>query len=535
MLTLRLCQVVLPPAFLEDTLGTVAPGITYSNITNGTGIIAQDGDRTVAVIDPTTGETTFYPRYEGLNPSFEISTERNITYIDNPDLFPVDDLNITVIQGPNLYGAVHTQDGNESNAAPYLSHVFAQRVINLNGNELGVRGPGSKAMLGFGANHTLQSFNYLWHPAKRNSTIKPNSVVQIHDAILAQLGLAAQLGPLTVDAVEACYYDSAASHIQPVYWFSATRNLTSSGNGTQFNARISGYVPVGSYALEPLPNLLAPPLDTVPPAIPSPPSTPSPPPSTIQRRSRSQLTKRAPTVTVGRYVIQQDDAGWLASAQNFWPALTKYAAGKVNFVSQGFYWAYPWLYTTNAAQFANSVTLLLTEAHGNWDKFSTYQQERSSVVNIGDIPSTGYGAGSGGALKFWVLHSCEVIPSNTDYPNDGRGGYSSFDVWWSVFNGLHAVMGYRTEMWIHDGVTTPFGQAVGNGVSVVGAWMSAVLNDQTWYKAGKGNMYLDGNRGIQEPMGRASSVSVCGHTDDVVWDGENLGRPGCLFEWWYDN
>ena len=96
-------------------------------------------------------------------------------------------------------------------------------------------------------------------------------------------------------------------------------------------------------------------------------------------------------------------------------------------------------------------------------------------------------------------------------------------------------MGYRTEMWIGDGVTTPFGQAVGNGVSVVGAWMNAVLNDQSSYAPSKGNTYYDGNRGIDEPMGRASSVSVCGHTDDVVTDIENLGRPGCLFEWWDDN
>lgn len=488
----------------------------------------------MAVVDLATGETTFYPRYEGLNPSFEIGTERNKTYIDNPDLFPHDDLAINVIQGPSLYGAVHTQNSNESNSAPYLSHVFAQRIVQLDQNSLRVRGPGSKAIFGFGANHTLQSFNYLWHPASHNSTIQPASTQQIHDAIIAQLQPAATLGPLTVDAVEACYYDSAVNHIQPVYWFSATRNLTSSGNGTQFNARISGYVAAGSHTLEPLPDLTAPPPDGAPPSFPSASNGgQNPPPQRIPRRSRyGQLDKRASTVTVGRYVIQQDDPGWLTSATNFWPALYKYTSGKVNFVSQGFYWAFPWLYTTNAAQFANSVNLLLTEGHGNWHEFSTYQKEGSSVVHITDIPSTGYGGGAGGSLCYWILHSCEVIPSNTDYPSDP---YSSFDVWWSVFNGLHSVMGFRTEMWIDDGVTTPFGQAVGNGVSVVGAWMNAVLNDQTWYAPSTKNTYYDGNRKMDEPMGRASSVSVCGHTDDVVWDVENLGRPGCLFEWWYDN
>jgi hypothetical protein len=36
-------------------------------------------------------------------------------------------------------------------------------------------------------------------------------------------------------------------------------------------------------------------------------------------------------------------------------------------------------------------------------------------VYLSDIPSTGYGPGAGGSLAYWILHSCEVIPTPTDY------------------------------------------------------------------------------------------------------------------------
>jgi len=517
-------------------------------LANGTGIIAQNGNRTVAVIDPDTGETTIYPRYESLQPSNGINTDGNATFINNTDLFPGDNTHIQAILGPTLYATTHTNDGTNNSAitSSYLSHVIFQRLVRIEQDFIPIRGLGSKAILGFGANGTVQSLNYLWNPANQsNTTVNPVSSRQIYNSIIAQLRPSAEIANLTVDTVELCYYDSGNSFIQPVFWFSATRhaNFSGAGNTTQANARISGYVAVGNSSLEPLPDLTIPVNATQPTLLTNndgsnatvgTTSRQSSSTTSIPTSRETTISPRGilPTVTIGRYIIRNDDAGWLASAVSFWNNLSSYASGHVNFINSQYYWAQPFVYTTSKQTYVNQVNVALTEGHGNWHVFSTYQQDWSSVVRITDIPNTGYGKGAGGQLAYWILHSCEVIPTNTDYPADP---YSSFDVWWQVFNGLHAVMGYRTEMWIDDGVTTAFGKNIARGGSVVGSWMSAVLSDQSWYAPSKGNTYVDGNRGINEPMGRASSISVCGHTDDVVWDVENLGRPGCLFEWWYDN
>lgn len=89
-------------------------------------------------------------------------------------------------------------------------------------------------------------------------------------------------------------------------------------------------------------------------------------------------------------------------------------------------------------------------------------------------------------------------------------------------------------MWIADGATTPFARDIARGFAVVPAWMKAVHDDMV-YAPSPGNIYYDTNRKMNEPMGRASSISVCGHTDDVVWNVRSLGRAGCLHEWWYEN
>lgn len=110
---------------------------------------------------------------------------------------------------------------------------------------------------------------------------------------------------------------------------------------------------------------------------------------------------------------------------------------------------------------------------------------------------------------------------------------TSYSVWWNIFNGLHAVLGYRTEMYINDGVTSNFGSWIGQNVPVVSAWLSAVHNDWYWY--GSNPLYYDYNRGINEPFGRASTVYVCGHAGDVVGNTANLGKANCLQETYYAN
>ena len=532
----------LPASFLNQTLKNVAPGSNFTASPCGptSGLIAQDGDRTVALVDPTTGETNIYPRFEGLLPGANISNELITQYINNINIIPRDDTNVTAVPGLNLYGATHTKDA-DSRAAPaeiYLANALVQRTIHVPGERalFPVRGPGSKAVFGFGADGTLQSLSHLWHPAQfGNSTISPQSPRDIQNAIIAQLQPSAQISPVTVDTVEAAFFDSGSQFIQPVFYFTATikSNTTSSSNASAItHARISGYIPFGSEALEDLPDLTKP-GDLSPPSYASNTNTTVP----IIPRQSKQLEKRTASIKVGRYVVRNDSTAWVASANSFFSNLVTYSTPVfpflprvVSFLNSQYFWAVPFIFTTAKESFIDSVHIADTEVHGNWHLFSTYQNW-GDIVSLSDIPASGFGPGAGGSLAYLILHSCEVIPSATDYPGDPQ---ESFDAWWPIFNGLHAVMGYRTEMWIADGATTPFAQSIARGFAVVPAWMSAVHNDMA-YAPSAGNIYKDGNRGINEPMGRASTISVCGHTDDVVWDVSNVGRPGCLYEWWYNN
>jgi hypothetical protein len=489
-----------------------------------------------------------FPSYQNLQPAAQINTDAIHTYLGNTDLFPKDDTILAPVPGQQLVGSTHTADGTGDIVSTppelYLVTALVQRTVHVDeeNQEFVIRGPGSSAVFSFSSGNDLTALTYQWNSAQKKGTVAPRSSDDAYNAILAQLQSAGQVSPVVVNTVEPCYYDSGANFIQPVYYFTATMGNPSAGNKT--NARIFGYVPLGSTALETLPDLQHP-GDVTPPAepavaaphpiIPHPIITPPHLPIHPIKVRESEVEERGavPTVTVGRYVVRNDNPAWVASANNFWNQLVACSAWVprlVTFINAQYYWAYPFEFTTEKETYIDSVNLALTEVHGNWDYFTTYQNWGDGV-SISDIPASGYGAGAGGHLAYWILHSCEVIPSAADYP---ANWLQSFSAWWHVFNGLHAIVGYRTEMWIADGATGPFACAIARGASVVGAWLNSVHSDKA-YTPSPGNTYFDGNRQINEPMGRASTIFVCGHADDVVWDLENLGRPGCLQELWYNN
>jgi len=532
--------IALPPHLLDEVIRDISPDAVLANTTaDGKGKIIRIGERAIGFVDQDTGATTFFPVFDSLQPIQRPLQLQEIRYIDNPDLFPADDTLRRLVAGPTLFQRQHHPNATrEPEAAAFLQHFSVERVIPFQRTNFSIQGPGSTAIAGVGADGTLHGINYLWHPAKQHSLITPMPVDIIYNSILTELQTLASYGPVRVTAVNVTYYDSANNFIQPVFAFSATRTTGQSSNGTGESILVKGYVPLGHNELECLPSLRNP-GKLIPPASPSPSKEP---PSLQRRRHRREgsrsllprlfgLTKRVPAVTVGRYVIRQSEDGFLTNAQQFGDTLAKYNGKYANFLFTQYYWAYNWLYTTYRSQFANAVNILLTEAHGNWHRFRTSPGNDRVYINNNpalDIPSDGYGGGAGGTLAYWIIHACEVIPSETDYPGQP---FHSFDYWWSVFNGLHAVMGFRTEGLLGDGISAPFAKAIAQGVGVVPAWMNAALAQ---YK-GAGT-YEDGNRGgLVEPFGRPSSVSVCGHTDDVVWNLANLGRPGCLHEWWYEN
>jgi hypothetical protein len=259
--------------------------------------------------------------------------------------------------------------------------------------------------------------------------------------------------------------------------------------------------------------------------------------------AKSNVARKSPPKgdpTVGRYIVGHADG--VPYPDSFWTTSWDFinalqAAGNqigVQFTDSQYFWEVDFEYLSDKNNFVNGVNIAYTAAHGNyWYYLMTvngYNPDGSAWgpgVSIGDIGNTGgYGASAGGSLAYWIIHACEVIPTQADESN-------SFDAWWGVFNGgLHAVVGFRTEAFIDDGVFAPFGSDIGSGVSVVGAWLQDVMARPD-YQANY--MYCDGNRLICEPLGRPSVVVPEGHGDDVAWDIDPLGPPGVLWEFWWDN
>lgn len=193
----------------------------------------------------------------------------------------------------------------------------------------------------------------------------------------------------------------------------------------------------------------------------------------------------------------------------------------------------PYQFTTDKESYIDSVHIADIETHGGWNEFTTYEQspDYPYIVHLSDIPASGYGPGADGSLAYWILHSCEVIPTPTDFP--GEPIQKAFNPWWPIFNGLHAVVGYRTEMTIADSVMGEFGSSIGLGAGFVSSWLMTVSGDSADYIPPI--IYLDNFAGIDEPRGRAAVVAVCGHEDDIATDITDMGRPGCLTMWWYEN
>jgi hypothetical protein len=327
--------------------------------------------------------------------------------------------------------------------------------------------------------------------------------------ITRQLRYAVKDSDVTVDRIELAYYDANKKFLQPVYRFTAQiHQLKEPERQRRTNDNfVIGYIPYAE-AFEPLPVLGE--------------STgPAPRPAKTQKRpQRSGALQIPDDPIVGRYVVRNDDPGWVSSANAFWNSVSSTFTASL-FVNSQYYWAESRLFTTQKDIFINPMNVALIEAHGNWWWFSTIQNCCDAVNINGDIPSPGYGTSANGMLAHWILHSCEVIPS----PDD-TGSWA--DPWWAVFGGLRNAVGYRTIMYINDGATTPYGASLGNLAPVVSAWLSDVMS----LNAYAGAPLMMTNDGKLHPMGRPATISACGRDGDDVLAGTTLPRADCLTVWW---
>jgi hypothetical protein len=505
--------------FISSILENVVPKLQLQNRDDCDIPAAYYNDTLIAFLDPTTGESGVFPLLERIDDTSHAGAKINADQIAaNRTLFPLAGFEELVSLPPiKLSRSNSSCKGNATVPEKVLSYIRLQRKVN----GYPVIGPGTKAMVAIAQDGSIHGFSHLWRPASSSGkTVTPSPREEIANAILEQISTTAKLGEsITVDNVTVAYYDGG-NFLEPVYLFETTiRSRIPAPNPT---IRRLGFVSIGSSVG---------PIQPVCPTVPDGPLPVNPP--TMRKRNyggdHHGHGEHRKGVRVGRYVDRNDNIGWINSAIDFWNNLLLGAASSPNpidFLDSQYFWAFPNEFLSEKDSYVNAVHIALTEVHGNWNEFWTLSNYGDSV-SLADIePLGGYGSNACGSLAYWIIHSCEVIPTQTDEP-------TSFDVWLGIFKGMHSAMGYRTEMWICDGVTADFGRHVGRKAPVVASWFHSVAISP-YYGTGD-STYFDGNRGMIEPMGRPASVSVCGHVDDTAEHIEGLPNPACLIEYWFEN
>ena len=505
-------QVEVPCEYFSELLQNVAPQATLNPFGNDGALAAFDEQGTlVSFVRPDTGESRVFPQFEGLKPGEDLAPKAMaaaIQFANDSSLFPKDDTELVVLTPKTVFTSKSSSGGNSTDPEEILSFVRLERQVN----GIPVDGPGTQATIAVDGNGCIQAFAHRYRPASLTDhyvcPYPPEKIVQL---IIDDLAGTCDRDEVVIDQVVLTYYDSGNGSIRPAYRYQGSIPGNSSSTP---HAHVLGSIPVGPDDGDTMGSL--PTADY---------------PSNADGPYFRRYAKRYPgpeQATVGRYVPRNDSILWLESATAFFNNLqlaTSFGSD-LSFINEQYLEANSSMFVSDRNQFVNSVQIALNELHGDWDTFSTYKTD-GDLVTLSEIAAAGgLGCGADGHLAYWILHSCEVIPTQTDLPN-------SFDVWWGIFRGLRSVVGYRTDMWIDDDVTANFGLWLGLGAGVVPAWFLelAVTN---WYGA-HDQVYFDYNRGFMEPLGRPSSVSVCGHLDDTAFELEGLDHPNCLVELWMEN
>jgi hypothetical protein len=506
----KLCdQVEVPHDYLSGILKNVAPDAKLSSFGKSGGSAAFDGDKLVAFVNPETGESRVFPSLECLKPGkdlIEKAKEAAEDLISDTTLFPKDDTSLVVLPPTTLSGSTSNCSGNATNPEQFLGFAQLQRQID----GIPVQGPGTQATIAVNSDGCIQAFAHRYRPAVlTDQSVEPHCPEEIVNSIIADLADTCSRVDVAITEVIVSYYDGGNNFIQPIYSYQGLIQ----GDNTTSHGHISGGISIGTQveSIKPAPDQ----------------NYPSNDPAGLYRKRNFRFTRREDVdPTVGRYIVRADSLEWISSATAFYDnlQLATSLGSSLTFTDKQYLAADPSMFVAQKNDFINSVQIALNEVHGNWWEFTTYKNF-GDIVTLAEIAAAGgLGSNAGGCLAYWLIHSCEVLPTQTDES-------ISFDIWWKIFRGLHSVVGYRTDMWIDDGVTTNVGLWIGLGAGVVPAWFLEIATNNLYGTAS----YLDANRNITEPFGRPSAVSVCGHLDDTAHDVQGLEDPKCLVEIWIDN
>lgn len=477
---------------------------------------AFNGNHLAAYVDTQSGDAQVYPtlgnqtpvRADALPAFLKRASVLGRNVFLQYGLLGKDDTTAAIGAAQPLDGttSTHVAGVPSGKGGAVLAYVPVQRYVG----QFRVDGMGSRAVLALDAGGRIQSFVRSWKTGTTfTRVIETRSKQQVAQAIAAQFKPVLQRANVYVTSVSIGYYDGNQSYLQPVYRVTARihYNPSAAARRQADDDFVVGYVGIGRQ-FERLPNLAQ--SGGPQPSVPGQ-SAPS-----LSPMARTAKTNFDPSV--GRYVVRNDNPNWVADANEFYGGLTSWWGG-LFFSNAQYYWAHPFEFTSSKNSYINSVNIALNEVHGDWWYYTTYQNWGDGV-DLSSIPYPGYGAAAGGRLDYWIIHSCEVVPSPDDTSHWA-------DPWWNIFGGLHSVVGYRTIMWIDDDVGGPYGFSLMLGAPVVGAWLNTVISDPIYASGG------EVMHGVWKRYGRPSTISMSGRENDSAYDTTPLPRAGSLTIYWY--
>ncbi|HKP60912.1 MAG TPA: hypothetical protein VJV78_29485 [Polyangiales bacterium] len=491
---------------------------------------ATDGQHVKAWIDVGNGETEVYPTLSQLQPfppglplNFTAQVQ-NIAY--DRGFIPRDDTMFVLGPIDRLFGTRLERSGRNTpiritgKPEAYLVYVpISRRVMDL-----AVEGLGSRALIAFGANGRVAGLTRTWRVAKEIGSVAPRfTSAQLRLEIERQLSDPSLHA--TVDKVRLVYYDGNRKLLQPAYRFNArVWNKQALDAPPVF---LAGYLAYGD-TTEPIPSLLGRGLPSIPtiPNVPGSPGTvpkaiapPSPGQKQAQVPAMMQLGGALPTRTVGRYLARGTTQVFIDSAEALWtalqasPAATSFSGGPPVRIDPAAF--------ASGASAINMVQLALVDAHGTPGTILTNSQCCDPVA-IETLRFQNADGSPAGELNDWIIHSCEVVESFVDSPArwDQR--------WWGVFARARNVVGYRTRIISNDLAMTAYGARLGLGSPIVSTWLSTVMSLREY----EVDRFTRGTDQKSHPVGRPSTVSVCGHDEDSALDDFTAAPPDCLINWW---
>ena len=536
---LKLAPHAPPEEFMAETLGKlgVKKGAiqplrkTHSAVTNAKlpeewiGVIEKDKVR--AFWDRRTGDTGLFPvlerlkteKFAGLateNPHLARASELARDIFARQDILPKDATQYSIGKAEPLVGtkAQKGADGKVkvSDTLQYLTYVPVARTVD----GYPVRGPGSRALLAVDNGGAIQGFLLRWNVASPNGTAREaRDARKVYDALKSAVAPMATFGSVKVDSVRIVYYDDGANQMVPAYELTVRVEAPLTEKTSINDGFTVVYAPFGNATL---PASLT--------------SAPIPDMQNQENAEREGADKKVPAgdPTYGYYVDRNAESGFLGDAHLFRDAIKTMDIGG-SFTLKQHVWSYPYEFESKAASYVDSVQIALAEGHGSWWGIATNKHDDS--VDFDKLTAAqGYGSVNKGKLCYLILHGCNTVPSAEDAPCPAGSPQSDTrtwsDTWFRVFQGMHAVVGFRSEGNWGDQIGTQFGTWIAIGTPFISAWMTSAMTDPIYQL---GNMHKN-PCGLLIASGRPSAVAVCGHGDDTVFDTSKISAPSCLVNYW---